>query len=216
MFRTHAFIIRRSKLHYTASGIITSIGGRLVHETATYTCYDTRGCVMQFWLPDDEHMCSKHVEAWKKLIVKQKFCASNWLITEINILRCTISKTSKNVEVCSQSSLWCRYGTVPQKACNGFEYVILILCTVHLLLFCTTTNQCTIISQIITLLHVSTLSCHPQGACNQYLAKLYQYFNTCTVHILLLCTMTNKHTIISQIITLLHVSTLSCHPQGAW
>ena len=23
----------------------------------------------------------------------------------------------------------------------------------------------------ITLLHVSTLSCHPQGACNQYLAK---------------------------------------------
>jgi len=26
------------------------------------------------------------------------------------------------------------------------------------------TNKCTIISQIITLLHVSTLSCHPQGA----------------------------------------------------
>jgi len=34
----------------------------------------------------------------------------------------------------------------------------------------------TIISQIITLLHVSTLSCHPQGACNQF------------------CTMTNKLT----------------------
>ena len=29
----------------------------------TYTCDDTRGCVMQFWPPDDEHMCSKHVEA---------------------------------------------------------------------------------------------------------------------------------------------------------
>ena len=42
-----------------------------------------------------EHMCSKHVEAWNKLIVKQKFCASSWLITEINILRCTVSKTSK-------------------------------------------------------------------------------------------------------------------------
>ena len=27
---------------------------------------------MQFWPPDDEHMCSKHVEAWNKLIVKQK------------------------------------------------------------------------------------------------------------------------------------------------
>jgi len=31
-----------------------------------------------------EHMCSKHVEARNKLIVKQKFCASSWLITEIN------------------------------------------------------------------------------------------------------------------------------------
>jgi len=40
-------------------------------------------------------MCSKHVEAWNKLIVKQKFCASSWLITKINILRCTVSKTSK-------------------------------------------------------------------------------------------------------------------------
>jgi len=26
----------------------TRIGGRLVHETATYRCDDTRGCVMQF------------------------------------------------------------------------------------------------------------------------------------------------------------------------
>ena len=54
-----------------------------VHETATYRCDDTRGCVMQFWPPDDEHMCSKLVEARNKLIVKQKFCASSWLITEI-------------------------------------------------------------------------------------------------------------------------------------
>ena len=38
---------------------------------------------MQFWPPDDEHMCSKHVEAWNKLIVKQKFCASIWLIIEL-------------------------------------------------------------------------------------------------------------------------------------
>ena len=66
-----------------------------LHETATYRCDDTRGCVMQFWPPDDEHLCLKHVEAWNKLIVKQKFCASCWLITEINILRCTVSKTSK-------------------------------------------------------------------------------------------------------------------------
>jgi len=40
-------------------------------------------------------MCSKHVEACNKLIVKQKFCASIWLITEINTLGCTVSKTSK-------------------------------------------------------------------------------------------------------------------------
>ena len=67
MFRAHVVIIR-SKLHYTASSIITPMG------------------VMQFWPPDDdEHMCPKHVEAWNKLIVKQKFCASGWLITEINI-----------------------------------------------------------------------------------------------------------------------------------
>jgi len=35
----------------------------------------------------------------------------------------------------------------------------------------------TIISQIITLLHVSTLSWNPQVACNHYLAKLHKYLN---------------------------------------
>ena len=49
MFRAHVLIIRRSKLHYTASGIITAIGGRLVHETATYRCDYTRGCVLTSW-----------------------------------------------------------------------------------------------------------------------------------------------------------------------
>jgi len=37
-------------------------------------------------------------------------------------------------------------------------------------------DKCTVISQIITLLRVSTLSCHPQGTCNQCLTKLYKYF----------------------------------------
>ena len=36
---------------------------------------------------------SKHIEACNKRIVKQKFCASSWLNSEINILRCTVSKT---------------------------------------------------------------------------------------------------------------------------
>jgi len=64
------------KLHYTASGIITPIGGRLVHEN----------CITN---PDDEHMCSKHVQAWNKNLLWNKFCASSWLNTEINILICT-------------------------------------------------------------------------------------------------------------------------------
>ena len=58
---------------------------------------------MQFWLPDDEHMCSKHVEAWNKLIVKQQFCASSSLITEINILRCTVIKTSKWITIVAEN-----------------------------------------------------------------------------------------------------------------
>jgi len=53
MFRAHVLIIGRSKLHYTASGIITPTGGRPVHrlrddEKATYRCDNARGCVMQF------------------------------------------------------------------------------------------------------------------------------------------------------------------------
>jgi hypothetical protein len=122
MFWAHVLIIRRSNLHYTASGIITPIGGRLVLLTVhlsifisvfnqldaqnllhnkfyfvplhvsstcahhqevkialysvwyhhTYRCDDTRGCVIQFW-PDDEHMCSKHVEAWNKSYCKTNF-----------------------------------------------------------------------------------------------------------------------------------------------
>jgi len=62
-FERHILIISRSKLYYTASGIITPIGGRLVHGTATYSYDDTRGCIIQFLPPDDVHMCSKHVEA---------------------------------------------------------------------------------------------------------------------------------------------------------
>ena len=32
MFRAYVLIIGRSKLHYTTSGIVTPIGGRLVHR----------------------------------------------------------------------------------------------------------------------------------------------------------------------------------------
>ena len=72
-FEHHVLIVRRPKLYYTASGIIAPVGDRPVHRlrglsqpvcgTATYRCDDTRGCIVQFWPPDDEHVCSKHVEA---------------------------------------------------------------------------------------------------------------------------------------------------------
>ena len=93
-FEHHVLIIRRSKFYYTASGIIIPIGGRPLHRTATYRVWRYQMLYNTIWPPDDEHMCSKHVEAWNKLTVKQKFCASSWLITKINILRWTVSKTS--------------------------------------------------------------------------------------------------------------------------
>ena len=57
-------IIRRSKLYYTTSGIVTPVGGRPVHRlreapvhrTATYRCDDTRCYIIQFYPPDDEHI----------------------------------------------------------------------------------------------------------------------------------------------------------------
>jgi hypothetical protein len=70
----------------------------------------------------------------------------------------------------------------PRQICQSYNSICFYFnfntSTVHLLLSCTVTNKCTVISQIITLLHVSTLSCHPQGAFNQYLAKLHRYFKS--------------------------------------
>jgi len=43
-------------LYYTASGIITPLGGRPVHRRATYRCDDTRCYIIQFWPPDDEYI----------------------------------------------------------------------------------------------------------------------------------------------------------------
>jgi len=50
MFRAPVLlIIMRSKLYYTASGIVIPVGDRLVHrlrETATHRFDDTRDCLM--------------------------------------------------------------------------------------------------------------------------------------------------------------------------
>jgi len=75
-----------------------------VHETATYKCDELRGCVMQFW-PPDEQMCSKHAEAWNKTYCETKFCVSSWLNTEINMFRCIPSSA---VSLSMRNSCWQR------------------------------------------------------------------------------------------------------------
>jgi len=50
------------------------------------------------------------------------------------------------------------------------------------------------------------------GILQEYISKTKYYFNTCTVHLSLFCTMTNKCTIISQIITLLHPDSVHTGP----
>jgi len=42
------------------------------HQEVKITLH--RGCIMQFWPPDDEHICSKHVEAWNKTYCETIFC----------------------------------------------------------------------------------------------------------------------------------------------
>jgi len=69
-----------------------------------------------------------------------------------------------------------RIGLTPATSTNMYVDDYFNTCTMHLLLICTMTNTCAIISQIFTFLHVLTLLYHPQGACNQYLAKLHKYF----------------------------------------
>ena len=115
MFRAHVLIIRRSKFHmqfylgilvlvylfclfcittfYVLLTVHLSIFISVINQLDaqnfcfTISLFHVSTCF--------EHMCSKHVETRNKLIVKQKCCASSWLITEINILRYTVSKTSK-------------------------------------------------------------------------------------------------------------------------
>jgi len=49
--------------HHPSPAQVERVLSQPVHGTATYRCDDTRGCIVQFWPPDDEHVCSKHVEA---------------------------------------------------------------------------------------------------------------------------------------------------------
>jgi len=144
MFRAHV-LIRRSKLHYTAS--------QPAHETATYRCDDTRGCLMQFWTADDEHMCSKHVKAWNKTYCGTKFWTSSWLNTKTIFwdfhiigpcLTVSVWVTGNSYSCLCQPLLWdfpnhkplpeCEYGVWPVTLLDVFVnhyyeiFQIIILC----------------------------------------------------------------------------------------
>jgi len=132
MFRAHILIIRRSKLHYTASGIITPIGSRLVytpvlsqpvHETATYRCDVTRDCVMQFWPPDDEHILLETCRG-----MKQTYCRTNILcIKLVNYLdKYTDMHGQQNVEICYSVVVYRRYFAI--KFCNTSRYPFFASC----------------------------------------------------------------------------------------
>jgi hypothetical protein len=74
------------------------------------------------------------------------------------------------VRYCVDESILCQSDMTQDSLCR-----MVVIVSIHFL-FCTVTNKCTIISQIITLLHVLTLPFPSQGACNQYLVKLQKYF----------------------------------------
>ena len=63
MFRAPCAHRQEVKIIYTAFGIITPIGGRPVHGTATYKCDDIRGCISNIDLLTMSTWCSKHIEA---------------------------------------------------------------------------------------------------------------------------------------------------------
>jgi len=44
--------------------VLYSLWYRHTYRCDDTRCDDTRDCIIQFWPPDDEHMCSKHVDAW--------------------------------------------------------------------------------------------------------------------------------------------------------
>ena len=74
-------IIRRSKLYYTASGTITPVGGRPVHRLREDVCTGRPptgvmipdAVLYNFDLLMISTWCSKHVEAYNKLIIKEDF-----------------------------------------------------------------------------------------------------------------------------------------------
>ena len=93
-FEHYVLIIRRSKLCYTASVIVTPCrwpsGAQVERGLCTgrppTECDDTRCCIIQFWPPDDEHMMLETCRGIKWTSYKRRFCALSWLITKIRFI----------------------------------------------------------------------------------------------------------------------------------
>ena len=86
------FIINLFQASTSFEHMCSSSGGKQL-----YRCDDTRDCIIQFWPPNDEHICSKHVEVWNKLIIK--FSVSIWLILRNKYIE---MHGQKNIKTCIQ------------------------------------------------------------------------------------------------------------------
>ena len=92
---------------WPSSAQVETVLSQPVHRTATYRCDDTRDCIIQFCPPDNEHMCSKHVEAWNKLIIK--FSVSSWsiLINKYNEMHGQQNIKKKKIQLALPTSSCC-------------------------------------------------------------------------------------------------------------
>jgi len=78
-------------------------------------------------------MCTKHIEAWNKIIVKQNFYASVWLITELKTHRLFNNTSSESEYVVSmemvinESLIWECVKLIERGPALGF-YPVICLC----------------------------------------------------------------------------------------
>jgi len=135
---------------------------------------------------DKKQTAGTHTNTCKWIAIKIQGVKIQGVYRELTKSTCTLCDNSEQVRMGPSETWTCNEWGAKILRIRGdasdryiFQHFVTYYftkCTVHLLLFCTMTNKCTIISQIITLLHVSILSCHLHGACNQYHAQLHKYF----------------------------------------
>jgi len=119
-----------------------------------------------------------HYTAWNKLIVKQKFCASSWLIIEIHILRCTVSKTSKNSPIFLELLETRRHLFVCVCVCVCVRACVRARAPVWRLI-CTT--------EIYAAIYDGTLSCSYPCTNNTISHKIRLMYTCCSATLLTMC-----------------------------